>query len=515
MIAERLRSYVSLAGGEVVIFLVALLARLGAVLSSGGYSGSMGYDDSVYYTAADALVHGRMPYRDFTLLHPPGIMLALSPFAEYGTFTSDHLGFMTAAVAFAVLGALNAVLVVVVAQRIGLARPAALIAGCCYALYMGAVVAEYSSHLEPLGNFLALCGLLAFFSKDRSSRIGPLLCGLAFGAAASVKIWWSVPLAVMVVACVWRPRRTAPLYALAGAGLAMVLIDGPFFLAAPQNMVQMVLSDQLARPRRVSNVLLRLAQLSSFNPLRGHEPLTAPVLASGIGFLVVMVGAGVLAWQLPAARAVVALCAAQLIVLCAAPSFIYFYPDYLTVAGSLTIGAAASRLYALKAATRSQHGFGRLARAVAWVPALLLAATLAAAYVQGRMLGSESTPGLAEVAAAVRGDRCVMADTPMALISADVLSRDFVNGCPNWVDVTGRTYGGRDKPHLPFQSRRTDPRWQFDLRRYLTSGNAVLIGRRTGTGIDATTMHYLRRAGVLERDGPFVLYNAKPARLKF
>jgi alpha-1,2-mannosyltransferase len=511
MIAERLRSYASLAGGEIVIFLVALLARVGAVVSSGGYSGSMGYDDSVYYAAADALVHGRMPYRDFTLLHPPGIMLALSPFAEFGTITSDHLGFMTAAVAFTVLGAVNAVLVVVVARRIGLARPAALIAGGCYALYMGAVVAEYTSHLEPLGNFLALCGLLAFFSKDRASRIAPLLCGLAFGAAASVKIWWSVPLVVMVIASLWRPRRSAPLYALGGAALAMVLIDGPFFLAAPQDMVQMVLRDQLSRPRRVSNVLERLAQLSSFNPLRGQVPLTGPVIASAIGFLVVLIGAGVLAWQLPAARPVVALCTAQLIVLCAAPSFIYFYPDYLTVAGSLTIGAAASRLYQLKSATRSH----RLARAVAWVPALLLAATLTAAYVQGRMLGSAPTPGFAEVAAAVRGDRCVMSDTPMALISADVLSRDFVNGCQDWVDVTGRTYGGRDKPQPPFQSRRNDPRWQFDLRRYLTSGNAVLIGRRTGTGIDATTMHYLRRAGVLERDGSFVLYNSKPARVRF
>jgi alpha-1,2-mannosyltransferase len=515
MIAARLRSYAGIAGGETVIFLVALLARVGAVLSSGGYSGSLGYDDSVYYAAADALVHGRMPYRDFTLLHPPGIMLALSPFAGLGTATSDRFGFMIANLAFAVLGAVNAVLVVAVARRMGLARPAALIAGCCYALYVGAVIAEYSSRLEPLGNFLALCGLLAFFSKDRASRIAPLLCGFAFGAATSVKMWWSVPLLVMVIACAWRPRRSAPLYALGGAALAMVLIVGPFFLAAPHNMVQMVLRDQLSRPRQSSNLLMRLGQLSSVSPLGPHLPMSTMVVVSAIGLLVVLVGAGVLAWQLPRARPVVALGAAQLVVLCAAPSFIYFYPDYFTVGATLTIGAAASRLYQLKSATRSHPLVGGAARTVAWLPALVMATTLATAYAQGRMSGSARIPGLADVAASVVGDRCVMADTPMALISVNVLSRDFADGCPNWVDVTGRSYGGRDKPHRPFEDKSTDPRWQFDVRRYLTSGNAVILGRRGKTGIDAATMHYLRHAGVLERNGPLVVYNAKAPRAKF
>ncbi|HZZ98173.1 MAG TPA: hypothetical protein VFE19_14215 [Jatrophihabitantaceae bacterium] len=515
VITARARTYAALAGGEAAVFLVALLARVGAVVGSGGYAGSLGYDDSVYYTAADALLHGRMPYRDFTMLHPPGIMLALTPFAEFGTRTSDRLGFMTAAVAFAVLGAVNAVLVVVVARRIGLARPAALIAGFCYALYIGAVIAEFSPRLEPLGNFFALCGLLAFFSKDRTSRVAPLLCGLAFGAAVSVKIWWSVPLLVMVLACAWRPRRSAPLYALGGAALAVMLIDGPFLLAAPHNMVQMVVRDQLGRPRQITDPLVRLGQLSSLDPLGRHLQMSGLVAASAIALLVVLVGAGLLAWQLPSARPVVVLCAAQLGVLCTAPSFIYFYPDYFTVSAALTIGVAASQLYQLKWLARSHRLVRGLARTVAWLPALLLAVTLAVAYAQGRMAGSVPIPGLADVAAAVAGDRCVMADTPMALISVDVLSRDLVDGCQNWVDVTGKSYGGRDEPHRPFQTKLTDPRWQHDLRRYLTSGNAVLIARGGKTGIDAATMHYLHHAGVLERNGPLVLYNAKPPRAKF
>ena len=41
------------------------------------------YDDGVYYSAATALVHGQLPYRDFLLLQPPGIAVLLAPFARW------------------------------------------------------------------------------------------------------------------------------------------------------------------------------------------------------------------------------------------------------------------------------------------------------------------------------------------------------------------------------------------------------------------------------------------------
>ncbi len=39
-----------------------------------GYNGD-GYDDGVYLGAAIRFVNGVLPYRDFALLHPPGIVL--------------------------------------------------------------------------------------------------------------------------------------------------------------------------------------------------------------------------------------------------------------------------------------------------------------------------------------------------------------------------------------------------------------------------------------------------------
>ena len=63
------------------MFGVGVVARLGEVLHGAGLTSDLGYDPGVYFAAADGLVHGRVPYRDFVLLHPPGIMLAVAPFA--------------------------------------------------------------------------------------------------------------------------------------------------------------------------------------------------------------------------------------------------------------------------------------------------------------------------------------------------------------------------------------------------------------------------------------------------
>ena len=58
-----------------------------------------GYDDGVYYSAADAVVAGEAPYRDFVLLHPPGLIYLLTPFAALGPLVGDANGWATARVA--------------------------------------------------------------------------------------------------------------------------------------------------------------------------------------------------------------------------------------------------------------------------------------------------------------------------------------------------------------------------------------------------------------------------------
>ena len=100
------------------IGVVAFLARLLPTLRGGGLSGLGVYDDGVYYAAAASLVAGRVPYEQFVLLHPPGIAVALAPYAVLGRMTSDPTGFAVARLAMMLVGAGNAA-----AQRLRLRGP--------------------------------------------------------------------------------------------------------------------------------------------------------------------------------------------------------------------------------------------------------------------------------------------------------------------------------------------------------------------------------------------------------
>jgi alpha-1,2-mannosyltransferase len=234
--ARDVRRYV------VVVFGLALAMRVAMVVfSRGGIWGTFGYDGSVYYAAGDALTFGRLPYRDFVLLHPPAVMLALVPFALFGRMVGDHAGYVTANVAFEVLGAVNAALVVLVARRLRLSRVAALLGGAFYSVWSAAVGAEFAVRLEPLGSCAFLLALLAVADgrtqhddgrDGRDGRRWLVLGGVALGVAISTKIWWIVP-AVSVVAWQLAVRRRAGIAVLGGLFASLVVVNAVFFVSAP------------------------------------------------------------------------------------------------------------------------------------------------------------------------------------------------------------------------------------------------------------------------------------------
>jgi hypothetical protein len=477
------------------VFVLALAARLTAVLlSKGGPLGSTGYDGGVYYAAADALTFGRLPYTDFVLLHPPGLMLALTPFAAFGRLTSDHVGFVAANMCAAALGALDAALVVIIARRLRLPRHAQLVGGCFYALWQGAIAAELGIRLEPLGSVLFLIALLLFLSSADGTRRRLLVgAGIALGAAVSVKIWWVVPALALVVwpAIARRDRRASALIA-AGCAAALVVIDGPFALLTRVRMWDMIVVDQLGRTRQGS-VLSRLDSLSSISVLGLPASSAAGVILLGVT-LVAASTVVVSAWTLPAMRPVVVVAVAQLVVLLAVPTFFGYYPDYLAASAALVLAAAAG-------ARAPSAPFRRVAAVVAITAVVAVGADTTGALTSGRVSGTVPFPGT-ELAEGVEHVHCLMADAPIALIEVDALSRDFAHRCADWVDVTGRTYGIDRAPGD--LSRSANRRWQADIRRYLLSGNAVMIVRAE-TGLSPATRDAITDEPVLEsRDGQVV-----------
>lgn len=503
------------AGGiEAGVFVLALLVRLGLRLAGGGLTALSSYDPGVYYAAGDALTFGRLPYRDFVFLHPPVIILVLAPFAWFGRLTSDLAGFVAANVAFMVLGALNAVLVVRLARRLGLGARAALAGGLTYALWFGSVGAEYGVRLEPLGNLFALLGMLAFVrARTAGSRAPAVWCGVAFGAAAAVKIWWAVPLVVMLGWLLARRRRQAGAFVVGAAG-ALGVICVPFFLAAPRRMFDMVITEQLGR-NITGAPLDRLAELSALRPAVGHPSSALVVLwlVAVVAMLAVVVR---FALRVRAARPFLILAGAQSLVLLLAPGWFGFYGDFLAPAFATTVAAAiAGATNGVTAPADDTQPSARPAMRsaasrrllpVVLAPLLIVALTTAAALVQAGRAGGHAFPG--QRLARALGERgCVMSDAPGALIGLRVLSRDLGHGCRNWIDVSGRTYG-TDRTGRGV-ARRANARWQRDLLAYLRSGDAIILVRARATGVDAHTMGEIRRGGVLVRDGEYVIWRVR------
>jgi alpha-1,2-mannosyltransferase len=486
------------------LFYVALVLRLLVPLTTGGLAGAFGYDASVYYASGAALVHARVPYRDFILLHPPGAVLATAPAAWVGSLTSDQAGFAVVTMLFAAAGAANAVLVAAIARRLGLSRGASMVGGLFYAVWFGAVHAEYQSRLEPLANFLLLCGLLGYAGIGRRhGRRAAILCGAGLGAAACVKVWYAVPLAVVVgwLLVVHRRRWAAGRVAL-GAVAAITVICGPFLALAPSAMWEMVISWQLGRDQ--SNSLRQVLMLQ-----RLPDAIPSWWLAVAIDGVVLIVAALLVVWarRVPTARLPVALVFAQAAVLVAAPSFMFFYLDFLTPAGALCVAAGAMWRPAPRRRMIDRVAVRTVASAaVVVVVAVLLAPAVGLWYGRGSSVGRFPSQQLAP---AVGHSRCVMSDSPMGLIVLNSLSRNLANGCSNWVDVTGRSYAPDMAVRRPDGQR--VPRdanlvWQRALRDYLLSGDAVIIRRATDSGMSPGTWEAIRGGGVLAAQDGQVVY---------
>ncbi len=182
--------------------------------------------------AALRLVHGAVPYRDFVLLHPPGVPLLLVPFVSLGSLIGgSHVAFGLARIVTIVVSASNASLAAVAVRYRGIG--AMLVAGTALACFPLAPAANQTVYLEPFLVFFCLIGVCVMFQNG--SPAGPwrlALAGVAFGLAAACKVWGIIPIAVAIALCLphWRSRvRPLALGVLVGVGVPCL----PFFLAAP------------------------------------------------------------------------------------------------------------------------------------------------------------------------------------------------------------------------------------------------------------------------------------------
>ena len=465
-----------LAGLAVAAFLI----RLVPMLMSGGLKGIVDYDDAVYMGATLALADGRVVYRDFPMLHPPGIVYVLSPFAALSWLVSDSTAFAAARVGFMLLGGLNAFLVGLVGSRAG--RGTALAAAALYAVWVIAARVERSTWLIAPQTALLLLALLAL-TYPRSEASPPvtwrkaLLVGLLIGASCTIQIWGVVVAAVVFVWLLLRVVRQPggwlrPMVAYALGGITAVAIAFlPFLAAAGETMLRLVIVDQIGRGGGGPPIVGRI---------RGMEGIPHGVLDRVGGgaipiALAVLVVAAVLwvAWRRPVVRLWVALFLAQCVFLLVTPSYFGHYSGWIAATAALSIGGVAAALVEQPGlSARGSKAIGAVY--VAGLGCLLIVS------VWPRLVGGgiPSAPFPSrQVAALIADARCPTADNPSVLILTNMLQRVLDNGCPLLISPTGVSY---DTDRDLRGKERTRPRqveYQAVMRDYFGGSDAALFLR--------------------------------------
>jgi alpha-1,2-mannosyltransferase len=463
------------------IVVVAFLARSVPVLRGGGLQGDLGYDDGVYFASAVAFVHGLLAYREFLMLHPPGIVLLLSPFALLGTVTDDSTGFAAARVAVMVLGALNAGLVTLVAGQHG--RRAALFAGALYAVWYAATRVERTTLLLGPETTLLLIGVLILGWRRRLGPRRAAVGGAALGFSVAIQLWQALPVLIVLIAVACASRdapggwRRPALAFVVGAGAAFAAVCLPFFLAAPGEFVRYVLLDQLARPNLGLSVVTRLRDIEGLPP--GGVRFQAAIDVLVVALAAVGVGAVAwVAWRVPAARMWCLLLGVETAYLLVGPVFISHYSGWIAPAGAIVLGTAGAVI--VGAADRHR----RLSLAARGAPLLLLSVVaLAAIPRQGTIIER------AALERDIGGARCVSADSPVLLLETTGLRRNIRAGCQLVLDPTGVSYDtdrGRLKPGPVSGSRLGAPGYQQAMVAYYAGSDAAMFTRHAN-GLTAST----------------------------
>lgn len=485
---ESRRSRAPVVVGVAAIAVLAAVIRIWLLAHGGALAVSDGYDDGVYYAAADAFVHGRWPYRDFLLLHPPGIVVALAPFTAIGSVLGDPVGMAAARLVFIGIGAANTAMIAVIAGR--RSRLAGMIAGVFAAVFFPLAYAERSTMLEPIAT---CCLLAAVLVARRGGGRAAVVAGLLAGLSADVKIWYVVP--VLVLALCQRGHRVR----FAGGALAAVVALGlPFLLHAPAAMIREVVFDQLGRPRAAGVTITdRLLTLSGYptGSLIGAEELRDAERLAVVVLLLAVVAA-IAAWRVRWARPFVVLVVVTGAVLLETPSFYPHYVAFMAPWLAIVLGVGWGELLA-----RIRRRQLRAGLAVLLVAAFCV---MNAPLDKRRIAQAQPIAAIAPAAQRVAG--CVESDDPGLLAELDVLTSDLDRGCRLWPDVTGWTYdtdadvaAGRPVP------RQANAHWQRDLMAYLLSGDAVITLRR-GTGLSVADRHRIAALPLLARSGDLGLH---------
>jgi Glycosyltransferase family 87 len=427
--------------------LLALGLRGFQIFRPGHLLGVGDYDDGADFGSALRLIHGVLPYRDFVLVQPPGIMLLMTPAAALSPLIGTAWSIAVARVLTVAASAAAVVLGGLLVRHRGVF--ATVVTCGVIAIYPGSVQAAHTVMLEPWLTAFCLAGTVAVFDGDRLARSGRRLAwgGAALGFAGAIKVWAIIPVAVIVVLCLLgaeRARRVTRFLAGVAAGFLIPVI--PFAVLAPGRFYDSVIVAQLIRSDARTPLGYRLQYLTG---LAAWNLGTVTFLIAAV-LLVALIGGTLIAACRVTHRGPPPLewfsvsTAALIVVAFLVPDdFYYHYPAFLAPFLAMAFALPAARLID---GWPPRPGRKVQARWAAWLRRYAAAAAaLAILVLPFAAGGAESSPTPTYASALPAVDRvippgaCVLSDEVALLISAD----RFVSSAPDcsaMVDGFGTSY---------------------------------------------------------------------------
>lgn len=464
--------------GAVIIAatLLGLILRIYQLARPGELFGVAWYDDGVYFGSAVRLVHGVLPYKDFVFAQPPGITLLMVPAALLSKATGTAWGMAVARILTLLASSAGVVLGGLLVRHRGVL--AVVIACGLLAVYPASVTTTYTIFLEPWVALFCLAGALAVFDGDRltDSRRRLIWGGLVFGFAGVIESFAIIPVLVVLLLALPRPRKAAILVGTIAAGFLVPVV--PFFALAPRRFYQSVVTAQLVRYGQVRvPVWTRLQYMTGLSALHhvSHATIALVTLVL-VGFVVVtLAGACLVTRKPPPPIELFGVLSAALVVVgfMLPPGFFFHFPAFLAPWLALALALPASRL--LTAARPSAKRLG-IDEGTRWV-AVGVAAVVALVFaVWQARFESTLTPrvrpaAVAAVQRAIPPGACVLTDQSSFTVAADRFTSD-VPGCSLMIDPLGTDYAlspGRDGLNGAGRSAAVESitRYAFDHAQYV------------------------------------------------
>ena len=238
----------------ILLFAIALTGLVLRIIPLLQYGGPLGYfidyDEGVYFSAAKLLFKGVLPYRDFVIVHPPGLMYVLGLLSSFNTDLASSFGQARLLMTF--LGAVNISLIGAIVMRRSIFG--GIVAALLYATFPESAGSERGLFLEPVLNFACILTSMVWLAPRKDRSFIPFVAGILFGFAFSVKIWAGAWLIAILFTVPGRSenepiRFTRELFLFfTGAALSFLVLVGPLFFAAPVEFIKDTLLFHLNRP---------------------------------------------------------------------------------------------------------------------------------------------------------------------------------------------------------------------------------------------------------------------------